>query len=71
MEWSMRLRVARYIAEGLEYCCNEGQALYHDLTPYKVLFDEVILVIIFKRNRSLNNTNEADKKNKQPLLLSL
>ncbi|KAH7669133.1 Non-specific serine/threonine protein kinase protein [Dioscorea alata] len=40
MKWSMRLRVAHYIAEALEYCCNEGQALYHDLTPYKVLFDE-------------------------------
>ncbi|KAH7669130.1 Non-specific serine/threonine protein kinase protein [Dioscorea alata] len=41
MEWSMRLRVACYIAEALEYCSNiEGQALYHDLSPYKILFDE-------------------------------
>ncbi|KAH7669142.1 Non-specific serine/threonine protein kinase protein [Dioscorea alata] len=40
MKWSMRLRVARYIAEALEYCCSEGQALYHDLNSYKVLFDE-------------------------------
>ncbi|XP_039136824.1 serine/threonine-protein kinase BSK1-like [Dioscorea cayenensis subsp. rotundata] len=40
MEWSMRLRVARYIAEALEYCINEAQTLYFDLNPNKVLFDE-------------------------------
>ncbi|XP_039134609.1 serine/threonine-protein kinase BSK1-like [Dioscorea cayenensis subsp. rotundata] len=40
MEWSMRLRVAYYIAEALEYCINEGRALYFDLNPNKVLFDE-------------------------------
>ena len=56
----MRLRVACYIAEVFEYCSNEGQALYYDLNPYKVLFDKVILVIILKRNRSLDNTNETD-----------
>lgn len=47
LEWSMRVRVASYVAEALEYCINEGQALYFDLNSYKVLFNEVILVIIF------------------------
>jgi len=36
----MRLRVAYYIAEALEYCSNEGRPLYHDLNSYRVLFDE-------------------------------
>lgn len=41
IEWSMRLRVAFYIAEALEYCTTKGRALYHDLNAYRVLFDEV------------------------------
>ncbi|WOL10765.1 putative serine/threonine-protein kinase [Canna indica] len=40
IEWVMRLRVAFYIAEALEYCSNEGHPLYHDLNAYRVLFDE-------------------------------
>ncbi|XP_039135498.1 serine/threonine-protein kinase BSK1-like [Dioscorea cayenensis subsp. rotundata] len=40
LEWSMRVRVASYVAEALEYCINEGQALYFDLNSYKVLFNE-------------------------------
>ncbi|KAH6777105.1 BR-signaling kinase 1 [Perilla frutescens var. hirtella] len=40
IEWAMRLRVALYIAEALEYCSNEGRPLYHDLNAYRVLFDE-------------------------------
>ncbi|XP_039134299.1 serine/threonine-protein kinase BSK1-2-like [Dioscorea cayenensis subsp. rotundata] len=40
MEWSLRLRVACYIAEALEYCFDE-QALYFDLNLNKVLFDKV------------------------------
>ncbi|CAL9069699.1 serine/threonine-protein kinase BSK1-like [Musa acuminata AAA Group] len=40
IEWAMRLRVAFYIAEALEYCSNEGRPLYHDLNAYRVLFDE-------------------------------
>ncbi|KAL0383867.1 UNVERIFIED_CONTAM: Serine/threonine-protein kinase BSK1 [Sesamum radiatum] len=40
IEWAMRLRVALYIAEALEYCSSEGHALYHDLNAYRVLFDE-------------------------------
>lgn len=41
IEWAMRLRVALYIAEALDYCRNEGRPLYHDLNAYRVLFDEV------------------------------
>ncbi|KAJ8618287.1 hypothetical protein MRB53_014473 [Persea americana] len=38
--WSMRLRVAFYIAEALQYGSSEGRPLYHDLNAYRVLFDE-------------------------------
>lgn len=37
----MRLRVALYIAEALDYCSTEGRPLYHDLNAYRVLFHEV------------------------------
>ncbi|XWS20871.1 hypothetical protein CRYUN_Cryun30bG0006200 [Craigia yunnanensis] len=40
IEWAMRLRVALYIAEALDYCSSEGRLLYHDLNAYRVLFDE-------------------------------
>lgn len=40
LEWAMRLRVALYIAEALDYCSTEGHPLYHDLNAYRVLFDE-------------------------------
>ncbi|KAK9987585.1 hypothetical protein SO802_027824 [Lithocarpus litseifolius] len=40
IEWAMRLRVAHHIAEALDYCSSEGRPLYHDLNPYRVLFDE-------------------------------
>ncbi|CAH2065969.1 unnamed protein product [Thlaspi arvense] len=40
MEWDMRLRVALYVAEALEYCRQSGHKLYHDLNAYRVLFDE-------------------------------
>ncbi|KAJ0085087.1 hypothetical protein Patl1_09425 [Pistacia atlantica] len=40
IEWAMRLRVALYIAEALDYCSSEGRPLYHDLNAYRVLFDE-------------------------------
>ncbi|GFY95826.1 BR-signaling kinase 1 [Actinidia rufa] len=40
IEWAMRLRVALYIAEALDYCGTEGRPLYHDLNAYRVLFDE-------------------------------
>lgn len=41
MKWAMRLRVALYLAQALEYCSSNGRALYHDLNAYRVLFDEV------------------------------
>ncbi|KAK3038852.1 hypothetical protein RJ639_028574 [Escallonia herrerae] len=40
IEWAMRLRVALYIAEALDFCRNEGHPLYHDLNAYRVLFNE-------------------------------
>ncbi|KAL5557755.1 hypothetical protein UlMin_033966 [Ulmus minor] len=40
IEWAMRLRVALYMAEALDYCSAEGRPLYHDLNAYRVLFDE-------------------------------
>ncbi|KAJ6736497.1 SERINE/THREONINE-PROTEIN KINASE BSK11 [Salix viminalis] len=40
IEWAMRLRVALYITEALDYCSSEGRPLYHDLNAYRVLFDE-------------------------------
>ncbi|KAI0500887.1 hypothetical protein KFK09_019105 [Dendrobium nobile] len=45
IEWAMRLRVAYYIAEALEYCSSEGRPLYHDLNAYRVLFDEALDMI--------------------------
>lgn len=41
MKWAMRLRVAVYLAQALDYCCSKGRALYHDLNAYRVLFDQV------------------------------
>lgn len=38
----MRLRVALYVAQALEYCSAKGRSLYHDLNAYRVLFDKVI-----------------------------
>ncbi|PON80920.1 Methyl esterase [Trema orientale] len=40
MKWAMRLRVALYLAQALEYCSGRGRALYHDLNAYRVLFDK-------------------------------
>ncbi|CAI0471210.1 unnamed protein product [Linum tenue] len=40
MKWAMRLRVALYLAQALEYISSEGRALYHDLNAYRVLFDK-------------------------------
>lgn len=41
MKWAMRLRVALYLAQALEYCTIKGRTLYHDLNAYRVLFDDV------------------------------
>ncbi|KAI5321804.1 hypothetical protein L3X38_030876 [Prunus dulcis] len=40
MKWAMRLTVALYVAQALEYCSSKGQALYHDLNAHRVLFDQ-------------------------------
>ncbi|KAM1353111.1 hypothetical protein FF1_032829 [Malus domestica] len=40
MRWAMRLRVALYLAQALDYCSGKGRALYHDLNAYRVLFDQ-------------------------------
>ncbi|MCD7447018.1 Serine/threonine-protein kinase bsk5 [Datura stramonium] len=40
MKWAMRLRVALYLAQAMDYCCNKGRALYHDLNAYRILFDQ-------------------------------
>lgn len=37
----MRIRVAQYISDALNYCSTEGREVYHDLNAYRVLFDEV------------------------------
>jgi len=42
----MRLRVALYIAQALHYCTSEGRPLYHDLNAYRVLFDEVLSILL-------------------------
>lgn len=42
IEWAMRLRVALYIAEALDFCSTETRSLYHDMNAYRVLFDEVL-----------------------------
>ncbi|XP_047341714.1 serine/threonine-protein kinase BSK7-like [Impatiens glandulifera] len=39
MKWAMRLRVALYLSQALEYCTSKGRALYHDLNAYRVVFD--------------------------------
>ncbi|KAL3639461.1 Serine/threonine-protein kinase bsk6 [Castilleja foliolosa] len=40
MKWAMRLRVALYLAQALDYCSSRGRSLYHDLNAYRVLFDQ-------------------------------
>lgn len=45
MKWAMRLRVAFYLAQAMEYCSSKGRAIYHDLNAYRILFDQVKLVL--------------------------
>ncbi|PSR91495.1 Serine/threonine-protein kinase [Actinidia chinensis var. chinensis] len=40
MKWPMRLRVALYLAQALDYCTSKGRDLYHDLNAYRILFDD-------------------------------
>ncbi|PKA48632.1 putative serine/threonine-protein kinase [Apostasia shenzhenica] len=39
LSWAMRMRVALFLAQALEYCSSRGRPLYHDLNAYRVLFD--------------------------------
>ncbi|KAG2243309.1 hypothetical protein Bca52824_094850 [Brassica carinata] len=38
--WEMRVRVAYYIAQALDYCNVQNQKIYHDLSASRILFDE-------------------------------
>lgn len=40
LAWEMRVRVAHYIAQALDYCNTENRKIYHDLNAYRILFDE-------------------------------
>ncbi|KAI8025227.1 Serine/threonine-protein kinase BSK3 [Camellia lanceoleosa] len=40
MNSAMRLRVVLHVAQALEYCASKGCSVYHDLNPYRVLFNE-------------------------------
>lgn len=46
MKWAMRLRVALYLAQALEYCTSKGRALYHDLNAYRIVFDDVSMLML-------------------------
>ncbi|ESQ40110.1 hypothetical protein EUTSA_v10013351mg [Eutrema salsugineum] len=41
MKWEMRLKVALQTARALEFCKDKGIDLYHDLNPYRILFDKM------------------------------
>ncbi|KAJ3683942.1 hypothetical protein LUZ61_013106 [Rhynchospora tenuis] len=40
LQWGMRIRVALFLGQALDYCSSRGRALYHDLNAYRVLFDQ-------------------------------
>ncbi|KAJ0232914.1 Serine-threonine/tyrosine-protein kinase [Hirschfeldia incana] len=40
LPWEMRVRVACYIAQALDYCNVQNQKIYHDLSASRILFDE-------------------------------
>ncbi|ESQ39806.1 hypothetical protein EUTSA_v10000867mg [Eutrema salsugineum] len=40
LPWEMRVRIADYIAQALDYCNNENRKIYHDLNAYRILFDD-------------------------------
>lgn len=39
LQWGMRIRVALFLGQALDYCSSRGRALYHDLNAYRVLFN--------------------------------
>lgn len=47
MKWEMRLKVALHTARALEYCNDKGIDLYHDLNPYRIMFDNVFAKLLF------------------------
>ncbi|KAK1299442.1 putative serine/threonine-protein kinase [Acorus calamus] len=51
MKWAMRLRVALYLAQALEYCGSRGRALYHDLNAYRVLFDQAFVLRTYEEQQ--------------------
>lgn len=55
MKWAMRLRVALFVAQALEYCTTKGRALYHDLNAYRIVFDDVRLVLSYFFSRFFGN----------------
>jgi len=55
MKWEMRLKVALHTARALEYCNDKGIDLYHDLNPYRIMFDKVMKAkLCFDLSVSLN-----------------
>ncbi|XP_028125039.1 serine/threonine-protein kinase BSK7-like [Camellia sinensis] len=52
----MRLRVVLHVAQALEYCTSKGCSVYHDLNPYRVLFDEALDLI---RDRNLEMLTDS------------
>ncbi|GMP89518.1 hypothetical protein CsSME_00041059 [Camellia sinensis var. sinensis] len=44
MKWAMRLRVAFYLSQALDFCSSKGRALYHDLNAYRILFDQALML---------------------------
>ncbi|GJN20026.1 hypothetical protein PR202_gb07349 [Eleusine coracana subsp. coracana] len=57
IEWAMRLRVACYISEALEYCSTKGRPLYHDLNAYRVLFDEALDIMRSRNIQALMDSH--------------
>ncbi|CAI0476289.1 unnamed protein product [Linum tenue] len=56
MKWAMRLRVALYLAQALEYCTSKGRALYHDLNAYRIVFDDALDLI---RDRNIQMLTDS------------
>ncbi|CAI9780822.1 unnamed protein product [Fraxinus pennsylvanica] len=55
MKWAVRLRVALYLAQALEYYSSRGRALYHDLNAYRVLFDKTYEITLRKGAKTVNS----------------
>lgn len=51
MKWEMRLRVALYLAQALDYCSSRERALYHDLNAYRILFDQVLKLLFYTSSK--------------------